>query len=134
MDEIYRVLAPGGACYFAAGNRWRLIEPHYGLPLLSVMPKWLAHRYLRLLRRGGQYYETHLTHGQLRQLVARFDVTDYTARIVEEPERFHATDQIRPDSAVHAAARLLARRANWLMPTYHWVLRKPHEGVAARAA
>jgi 2-polyprenyl-3-methyl-5-hydroxy-6-metoxy-1,4-benzoquinol methylase len=46
MSEIYRLLKVGGACYFTAGNRISLIEPHYRLPLLSVLPKSIAHLYL----------------------------------------------------------------------------------------
>lgn len=134
MDEIYRVLAPGGACYFAAGNRLRLMEPHYRLPLLSVIPKLVADRYLRLVRRGDHYYETHLTHGQLRRLVARFEIIDYTSRIVEDPGRFRATDQVRPGGFTHALARLLVRRAYSFVPTYHWMLRKPSAAGRSRAA
>lgn len=62
MSEIYRVLRPNGVCFFSAGNRLSYIEPHYRLPLLSVMPKFLAHLYLRILGRGQHYYETHLTY------------------------------------------------------------------------
>jgi 2-polyprenyl-3-methyl-5-hydroxy-6-metoxy-1,4-benzoquinol methylase len=76
MAQIYRVLKPGGVCFFSAGNRISLIEPHYRLPLLSVMPKWCAHGYLRLLGRGKYYYETHLTYWGLRRLVNRFELLD----------------------------------------------------------
>src|SRR3546814_5478078 len=31
LDEIRRVLAPDGVVYFAAPNRWRLVEPHFRL-------------------------------------------------------------------------------------------------------
>ena len=39
MDEIMRLLKPGGVCYFAAVNRFKIIEPHYKLPFLSYLPK-----------------------------------------------------------------------------------------------
>src|ERR1035437_7725878 len=48
MNEIFRVLKPDGICYFAAGNRLCLIEPHYKLPFLSILPKIFAHKYLKL--------------------------------------------------------------------------------------
>src|SRR5579859_3379934 len=45
LAEIHRVLRPGGVCFFAAGNRFVLIEGHYHLPLLAAIPKPLAHLY-----------------------------------------------------------------------------------------
>jgi len=32
MRQIFRVLKPGGICYFAAGNRLNIMEAHYQLP------------------------------------------------------------------------------------------------------
>lgn len=56
LGEIRRVLRPEGVVYFAVPNRWRIIEPHLKLPLLSWFPKRLADRYVRLARRG-EYYD-----------------------------------------------------------------------------
>ena len=127
LAEVHRVLRPGGACFFSAGNRIAVIEPHYRLPLLSVLPKRLAHRYLRLLGRGDFYYETHLTYWGLRKLVSRFEVHDYTIRVTDDPERFAATDVLRPGSMKQLMARWLLLMAYWLCPTYLWVLKKPLE-------
>ncbi len=124
MAEIYRLLRPGGICYFAAGNRLSLMEPHYRLPLLSVMPKLFAHLYLRILRRGRYYYENHLTYWGLRQLVAEFAVTDYTMMVIRDPIQFHSTDMIVPGSWGQRAALALLKIAYWICPTYLWVLTK----------
>lgn len=125
LSEIYRVLKPGGACYFAAGNRLVLIEPHYRLPLLSLFPKPIAHRYLRLAGRGEHYYENHLYCGGLRRLVADFEVVDYSRRIIEDPVRFCATELVQPGSLRQRVALALFDLAYWLCPTYVWVLVKP---------
>ncbi len=124
VAEIHRVLKPGGACYFAAGNRLMFMEPHYRLPLLSVLPRPLAHLYIRLSGRGQFYYERHLTYWGLRRLVQDFEVVDYTRRIVGEPARFHAEYMIRPNTLQGRAARLLLDTAYWLSPGYIWVLRR----------
>ena len=68
MEEIRRVLTPGGVCYFAAGNRLTLMEPHYHLPLLSILPKTIGHIYVRLAGKANSYYETHLIIWGLRRL------------------------------------------------------------------
>lgn len=124
MSEINRLLRAGGACFFAAGNRLSLIEPHYRLPLLSVVPKWLAHLYLRMLGRGKFYYETHLTYWGLKKLVSEFEVVDYTAEVVRHPARFHAADVILPGSAKQAISLAALRLAYWACPTYLWLLKK----------
>ncbi len=124
LSEIYRLLKTGGICYFAAGNRLVLIEGHYGLPLLSVVPKPLAHLYLKILRRGTYYYENHLTYRGLKRLVSSFEINDYTLKVIEDPERYHAQDMIRPGSVKQKIVLGLLKVAYFVSPTYIWVLKK----------
>jgi 2-polyprenyl-3-methyl-5-hydroxy-6-metoxy-1,4-benzoquinol methylase len=124
MREIHRVLKPGGVCFFSAGNRLSWVEPHYQLPLLSVIPKPLAHLYLQLLRRGNYYFETHLSYWGLRKLVNKFDLIDYTLKVVEHPKEYCADDMIKPGSSKQKLALALLRSAYWACPTYLWILRR----------
>lgn len=124
MQEIYRVLKPGGVCFFSAGNRLSWMEPHYQLPLLSIIPKQLAHVYLKWLGRGNHYYETHLTYWGLRSLVRNFDAVDYTSEVVKWPEKYHAEDMITPGSLKQRLILVMLKLAYWVCPTYLWVLRK----------
>jgi SAM-dependent methyltransferase len=125
MDEIFRVLKPGGVVYFAAGNRVMLNEPHYNLPLLSVIPRPLSHIYLKLAGRGSYYYEKHLSYWGLRKLVHKFELTDFTRAILQSPAKYNADYMVRPGSFKHKLAAALARYAIWLVPGYIWVLTKP---------
>ena len=124
MDEIYRVLKPGGICYFAAGNRLSILEPHYRLPFLSMLPKRLSHLYLRLTKRGKIYHENLLTYRKIRGLVNRFLVVDYTRRIVENPRLFHADYMIQEGTFKFRLANFMVRYAYALCPTYIWLLVK----------
>ena len=124
MSEIHRVLRPEGVCFFSAGNRFSYMEPHYRLPLLSVLPKFLAHLYLRLLQRGEHYYETHLSYWGLRKLVRHFDIEDYTLRVVANPQKYFAEDMVPPGSSKQLWIIRLLKVAIWICPTYLWVLRK----------
>jgi len=125
LNEIYRVLRPGGMCYFAAENRLRIWDGHYNLPLVTVFPKPIADLYVRFSGRGQQRYETHRTLEGLRRLVQSFDVTDYTGEVVRDPWRFEATDMVVPGSLTQRAANATLTFAYWAFPTYLWVLRKP---------
>lgn len=124
LGEIHRTLKAGGICYFAAGNRLMWNEPHYDLPLLSVIPRPLAHAYIRLAGKARHYHEKHLSYWGLKTLVRNFTCTDYTRRLVTEPKKYHTDYMIRPGSLKATGARLLLSLAYWAFPGYIWVLRK----------
>lgn len=124
LDEIYRVLRPGGACLFIAGNRLTWMEADNHLPLLSVVPRSLADRYIRLAGKGDRYYERTKSVWGLRKLVSRFEVRDYSLRVLEEPERFHMTELVRSGTLKQKASILALRAAYWLSPTFIWILVK----------
>lgn len=124
MNEIYRVLKPGGVCYFAAGNRLMWNEPHYNLPLLSVIPKFLANYYVRAAKRGDEYYETHFTYWGLKSLVSRFQLIDFTKPIIETPKKYHAEYMMKPGSKKERIAKIMIQYAYWLVPGYIWLLKK----------
>ena len=125
MAEIFRVLRPGGVCYFAAGNRLKIMEQHYHLPFLSVLPRRAGHIYLRLAGKGRVYHEKHLTLWGLRKLVRRFEVHDCTRGFVEAPVRYGVDYMLRPGSWRHRLARGMVRYAYWWCPSYIWLLRRP---------
>lgn len=125
MNEILRVLKPGGTVYFAAGNRIALIEPHYKLPLLSIPPRPISNLYLRLAGKGTHYYEKHLTFWGLKKLVRMFEMTDYTTRVLEDPEKYQTTYMVAPGSKTQKLALFVSKYFNWLMPNWIWLLQKP---------
>jgi SAM-dependent methyltransferase len=124
LGEIDRVLSPKGVCYFAGPNKHDLIEPHYGLPFLSWMPRPLADRYLRMTGRGDQYLERPYSYRSLKKLLGNFEIEDYTARIVRDPVRYNATDVLTPGSGKQLLARFVLRVAPFLFPGFIFVLRK----------
>jgi len=125
MSEMLRVLKPGGVVYFAAGNRLMFNEPHYNLPLLSVVPRPLAHIYLKLSGRGTHYYEKHFTYWGLKKLACEFNIIDYTARILSDPESYNAGYMVRPGSVKHKIATVISTYFIWLVPGFIWILEKP---------
>ena len=124
MQEIHRVLKPGGVCYFAAGNRIMLMEPHYRLPFLSILPASLANHYLRLTGKGNIYYENHLTFRGLKNLVQSFERVDYTHKLINAPHKFGIEYMLKPDSLKARIARFVVACLYGLFPGYIWLLRK----------
>ena len=124
MNQIYRVLKPGGFCYFVAGNRLVLIEPHYRLPFLSIMPKWMANYYLRLTKNGKYYYENLLFLPDLKNIVKQFELTDYTVQVVSNPQKFNATDMITQNSIKQKFYLFVLGIAYFCCPSFIWILKK----------
>jgi 2-polyprenyl-3-methyl-5-hydroxy-6-metoxy-1,4-benzoquinol methylase len=124
INEIHRVLKPGGVCYFAAGNRLRLIEPHYKLPFLSIIPRKLAHKYMQLTGKGESYYEKHFSYWGLKQLTKRFERFDYTQKIIENPLLYHAEYMLPVGSTKQMIADVIIKSFPWLSPGYIWLLKK----------
>ncbi len=105
LQEIRRVLRPGGVCYLATPNRFAIIEPHFRLPFLSWLPDAARDRYVRLARKGTRYDIQPLTHRELREHAARarlrfHDVSEDVVRAVLRERlgvrRIPATGFLRP--------------------------------------
>jgi 2-polyprenyl-3-methyl-5-hydroxy-6-metoxy-1,4-benzoquinol methylase len=128
MDEILRVLAPGGVCYFAASNRLMWLEPHYNLPLLSIFPRPLAHLYVKLAHKADYYHELHYTYWGLKKLVKGFSIIDYTQKIICDPDKYSVGYMVPPDSLKAKIALFVAQHLIWLCPGYIWLLEKTDQG------
>jgi ubiquinone/menaquinone biosynthesis C-methylase UbiE len=124
IEKIYDLLKPGGVCYFAAGNRYKVIEGHYKLPFLSFFPKPISNIYLKLTGKGSVYYENHLSLPKLQNLVSEFETIDYTQKIINYPSRFSANELIHDSSFRHKIIKFLSKYFYFFIPTYIWILLK----------
>jgi SAM-dependent methyltransferase len=122
IQEINRVLEPGGTVFFSGPNWLFPIEPHYYLPFLHWLPGPFADLYLRLTGKGDHYYEELRTLWDLRRLVDPFVIRDITLEVIYLPHR--------PQSRVMQF--LIRFLPAWLwklllpvFPNYNWILYKP---------
>ncbi len=124
FEEILRILKSGGVCYFAGNNRLMYREPHYKLPLLSVLPRSLAHWYMKISGKGDRYHEKHLSYWGLKYLVRQFKVVDYTRKLIEQPSTFGVEYMLVPGSYKWRIAMWVVKNVYWVTP-YIWLLEKP---------
>lgn len=125
ISEIERILTPKGVCYFAGPNKFDIVEPHYGLPFLSWLPRALADFYLRLARKGERYTERPYSYPALLRLLDGFEITDYTAKILADPVRYSAADMLPPGSFKQFVARIVFKLTPFAFPGFVFILRKP---------
>ncbi len=122
MKEIYRVLKPGGVCYFAAANKYSVVEGNYTLPFLSWLPPRIANLYLKAVRGIPLYYERHLSLPRLKQLVKDFHTLDYTLKIIIDPGKYGYAG--KAERSIPVTLRKLAPALYPMIPTYIWLLIK----------
>jgi len=126
--EVYRVLTPGGVCFFSGPNRLDPIERHYGLPFLSWLPRGLANAWVRRTGRGQAYAERPRTYRGLRRLWRQFDINDYTLAALRDPQHFCVADELGRHVWVSRLPTPLLRALRPFYPNYNWVLRKKRGG------
>ena len=133
MNEIYRVLKPGGACYFGIGTRHVLVEGHYKLPFLSWMPHGAAHLYMKLAGKKARYDVRLLSYRNLRKLVRRFGVVDYTIAVIKEGGKYADSSRGPLRRFVSGWPVALLTKILPVIPVHVWVLVKPREGRGVQA-
>ncbi len=125
LREMHRVLRKGGTCYFAGGHTLQLIEPHHGLPMLSLMPRPFADRLLRALGRGSRYEEQFLPPWRLRTLFAPFAHATFSSpAMLRDPVRYAFTRIASLPGVVRSTIALMAWPIALLAPTWIWILRR----------
>ncbi len=124
LDEIHRVLKDSGVCYFAGPNKYDVIEPHYRLPFLSWLPRNLADAYMRITGKGTAYVEKPCSPPVLRRLLHKFEIINYTEKILRHPDRFAATDMLPVASLKRRFAIMVYKTAPFFFPGFVYILRK----------
>jgi 2-polyprenyl-3-methyl-5-hydroxy-6-metoxy-1,4-benzoquinol methylase len=123
--EVWRILKPGGVCFFSGPNRLAIMEEHYWLPFLSWLPRFLSDGYMRLFRRGRIYDAYPRSYWFIRRLWSRFDAHDMTLKMIRDPGRYSVTEQVHRFGLLRHLPLPVLRVGVWLIPNYNWILVKP---------
>lgn len=114
VDEIYRVLKPGGKVFFSARNRWGLIEPQYNIPLGSWLP-WLL-----------PFGKNYMGFPELKELVRKFEIHDLTIEILKKPEKFGYFGLAKWKELSNLLPLKLFLP---IIPNFIWILKKPETEI-----
>ncbi len=115
--EVRRVLAPGGVVYLAAAGKYQIVEPHYGLPFLSWLPRRLANLYLKSAGRRESYDVKLLSYRRLMRFLKAFKIREYTAAVIKNPDRYAAGDVAARGRVMRAWGAAVIERLPALSPT-----------------
>jgi 2-polyprenyl-3-methyl-5-hydroxy-6-metoxy-1,4-benzoquinol methylase len=127
-DEIWRVLRPGGVCFFSGPNRLAIMEEHYWLPFLSWLPRSLSNIYMRIMKRGPEYDIKPMYSWQTRKLWRRFEKYDYIEQILSNTQKYSMEKTIGFLAPIlRNLPAVFLGGAKILIPNYNWILVKPNE-------
>jgi SAM-dependent methyltransferase len=125
LNEIKRVLSPSGLAYLAVPNKWRIMEPHYKLPLLSWLPQRMADILVRGMGRGTFYDCRPLSAAMAKKLFVGSGLAFHDATM----KALRTTFEIEKRGAL--STKLIGRIPDWVLrpsfaivPTFVYLLGK----------
>jgi SAM-dependent methyltransferase len=119
LSEMRRVMRDDGFIYLATPNKWWLLEPHYGLPLLSWLPRKWGATYLRLTKRRTW----DISSVSLRRLTTLAEahglvVEDRAWAVLSDPKKYSTVLPSATVCAVRLAPRPVVRLLLHVVPTH----------------
>lgn len=127
IDEIYRVLKPGGICFFGARNKLNIMEGQYNIPFLSWLPNNLAKKYIEATGRKNYFLANYKTRWELQKMCSKFIIIDYTIPIIKTPHYFHYPKLMKYKKVIDFVPTRFLEVCIYLIPNFIWVLQKPHD-------
>ncbi len=123
IAQIYRILKPGGLCYFAGPNLLYPIEPHVHWPFVHWLPRSWAVAILKRFAPGKVLDANSTTYWQLRRWLRDFDAHDAVPQLIKHRAQAESASPVwrvfRP-----VPLRLL-RLLGFLSPGFVFLLTKP---------
>ena len=128
IAQVFRILKPGGVCYFAGPNLLYPIEPHVHWPFIHWIPRRPALAILRIFAPEKEKildaYST--TYWRLRHWLRAFDIVDAVPQLV----KFRA-ESSQPGNiwrVFRPVPLALLRTLGFLSPGFVFLITKPGNG------
>lgn len=123
IAQIFRILRPGGICYFAGPNLLYPIEPHVHWPFIHWIPRRLALAILRSLAPDKVLDANSTTYWQLRRWLGRFTIVDAVPQLVKY--RAESTDGRNIWRIFHFVPLWFLKALGFLSPGFVFLITKP---------
>lgn len=124
VKEFYRVLKPGGICYFGARNKYFIFDGHYKIPFISVIPSFISNYLMRLYYNKSRYDINLFSYWDIKKLVKRFKIHDYTIKVMVSPEKFFLEKSVPTFFGINYLYLSVAKIIYPFFPAYIWILEK----------
>lgn len=126
LAEIFRVLEEDGICYLATPNKLWIIEPHYKLPFLSLLPKKIANLYLIITNKGKFYDVNNLSYNSLIKLFRKsFYYENILVKISKNPKRYNLEiNFLNLTNLLNPIIKVFPFLLNYFTPTFIFILKK----------
>jgi len=112
IEEIARVLKPGGRAYITFENYLSFFEPHYRVRWLPLLPKPLGGLYLRLIGRDPYFLYKHIHYIVGFKIFAMC----YRAKLLPTSWRQVLEKLMHPDLIQRPTFRMGVKALHWLVP------------------
>ncbi|KKR10287.1 MAG: hypothetical protein A3D24_02455 [Candidatus Blackburnbacteria bacterium RIFCSPHIGHO2_02_FULL_39_13] len=119
VNEIYRILKPGGICIVGARNKLSLVEGQTGIPFIHFLPEKIA------LALDKRYYPaTYLSLSELKSLFAKFEIENLTANIIKNSVKYNYISLAKHARLIRYIPRMVIDALMFLVPNYIFLCRK----------
>jgi ubiquinone/menaquinone biosynthesis C-methylase UbiE len=122
ISEIYRVLKPGGYCYFAGPNLLFPIEPHVFWPFIHWLPRKLAIKLMHLFHAKIIIDANSTTYWTLKKWFQKFEVLNIVPDIIKNPGYYGKNNFFW--RALSILPIQIFRYLAWLSPGFVFILKK----------
>lgn len=123
IEQIYRVLKPGGYCYFAGPNLLFPIEPHVFWPFIHWLPRDFAVRLMRAVGASEVVDAYSTTYWTLRRWLRKFEIKDIVPDMISNPAYYHRHGILW--NVLSLIPTYVLRPLTWLSPGFVFILQKP---------
>ena len=100
------------------------MEPLYNLPFLRWFPKKYAILILKLLGYKNYYIGEYKNYWQLIKMFKKFEVIDYTIKVIKNPKRFNFVKLVKFEKIINILPNFVLNIIYPFSPTFIFILKK----------
>lgn len=122
ITQIYRILKPGGLCYFSGPNILSPIEQHVMLPFVHWLPRRIG-CYISKTIRPNSIFDANATHyWKILRWLRNFFVTNAVPYIIKNPSLYKKDNLLW--RILSCIPNKIIDNMTWISPTFVFILKK----------